>query len=63
MSDQDPDPNPPGTTRIRTEIKGWIQICIETNADIQHWFKACSLKLTEIPVIRYGNCLVCTVFT
>jgi hypothetical protein len=34
--------------------------------DPQHWFKACILKLTEIPVIRYyGNSLVFTlpVFT
>ncbi len=26
--------------RIRTEIKNWIQICTETNADPQHWFEA-----------------------
>ena len=23
--------------RIRTEVKSWIRICIETNADPQHW--------------------------
>ncbi len=42
--DKDQDPDPHGSVfvfapwiRIRIKIKSWIRICIETNADPQHW--------------------------
>jgi hypothetical protein len=35
-SDQDPDPQLAPWIRIRIEIKSWIQICTETNADPQY---------------------------
>jgi hypothetical protein len=39
-SDQDPDPRWSGSRiRISIEIKSWIRIRIETNADTQHWQK------------------------
>jgi hypothetical protein len=37
--DLDPDPDlDPMRNRIHIDLKCWIRICIESNADLKHWF-------------------------